>query len=283
MTPLAMGIARQLTIPKKDRDGYLSGRAGGIGDLVSDIHCFDVTDVLPLAEAFTERFKVDGFDETLAFLPAEKTWLEYSEILPDDGQGYGAIKNRHAILLQASPSDDSARIEYISSHEREQIGLHSYFNSGINGDRANLPLKTALGSRESRLKLVSNIYDKAVYRPDPFTIYALLAIINTPRLIGRRQHMPHRGLERRLRQSGGLIGKYPLHAWHELTLVAHTSRIDDSGISHEAHLTGRKCLHFCRQHIRIRNGRLELVSAHWRGDPALGIKQTRYRVVPPKA
>jgi hypothetical protein len=51
------------------------------------------------------------------------------------------------------------------------------------------------------------------------------------------------------------------------------------GTVHEAHYTGEKCLHFCRSHLRVRNGRLEQVKAHWRGNPSLGIKQTRYKLV----
>ena len=108
-------------------------------------------------------------------------------------------------------------------------------------------------------------------------LYGLLAIINTPRVIMRRQHMPHAGLQRALIASRRITGKYPLLAWQELQLKVQPPDIDES--DHEAHLTGARALHFCRAHLRIRLGRLELVSAHWRGDPALGIKQTRYRVV----
>lgn len=94
--------------------------------------------------------------------------------------------------------------------------------------------------------------------------------------------MPHRKVERELTKAFGL-GKFPLRAWTELRLtVAKPAEIDD-GESHEAHLTGRRALHFCRKHIRIRNGKLEYVSAHWRGDPALGIKQTRYKLRAPQS
>jgi hypothetical protein len=106
-------------------------------------------------------------------------------------------------------------------------------------------------------------------------IASLLPFINTPRVIGRTQHMPHAGLERRLLRSMG--GRFAVHAWHEIRL--HVTPPDISEDDHEAHLTGQRALHFCRAHLRIRLGQLQLVSAHWRGDAALGIKQARYKMV----
>jgi hypothetical protein len=107
---------------------------------------------------------------------------------------------------------------------------------------------------------------------------SLLALINSPRIIGRQQHMPSRVLEQKLTRGFG-VGKFPLHAWTEIKLeVAKPIEIDD-GEPHEAHLTGRRALHFVRKHLRLWNGELIYVTSHWRGDPALGIKQSRYRVV----
>ncbi|QPF81665.1 hypothetical protein IC762_17725 [Bradyrhizobium genosp. L] len=104
----------------------------------------------------------------------------------------------------------------------------------------------------------------------------LLAMINTPRIIGRCQHMPHAGLARDLRKRFG-AGRFPLRAWTEIQLKV-TPPEQGEGEA-EAHLTGARALHFCRAHLRVRLGRLELVSSHWRGDPALGIKQSKYRLV----
>jgi hypothetical protein len=105
-----------------------------------------------------------------------------------------------------------------------------------------------------------------------------LALINTPRIIGRRQHMPHKSLEAKLSRLGFAAGKYPLHAWNEIRLEVGIPRDLSDEASTEAHLTGRKALHFCRSHIRIRLGRIEIVRAHWRGDAAVGIKRSRYKL-----
>lgn len=108
-------------------------------------------------------------------------------------------------------------------------------------------------------------------------LLAMLALINTPRIIGRQSFMPHRGLERDLTRHFA-VGRFPLHAWTELRLnVAKPIEIDD-GEPHEAHLTGRRALHFCRAHLRVRLGQIEFVTSHWRGDAAIGIKQTKYKV-----
>lgn len=88
--------------------------------------------------------------------------------------------------------------------------------------------------------------------------------------------MPHRGLERALIANQKLVGKFPLHAWTEIKL--HVTPPKEAEGEHEAHLTGERALHFCRAHLRIRLGRLEVVKAHWRGNPAIGIKQSRYTV-----
>lgn len=102
-----------------------------------------------------------------------------------------------------------------------------------------------------------------------------LDLINTPGLVGLRQHDPHRGLARRLAHYRS--GSYPLQGWSEVVLKAQTRHAEPG-----ERLTGatyHKCLHFVRSHRRhFRDGHVTIIPAHWRGDPALGIKRTRYRM-----
>ena len=99
-------------------------------------------------------------------------------------------------------------------------------------------------------------------------------LINTPGIVGMKQRTPHTGLARKLARIG--VGSYPLRAWSEVTVKTHTV-VDDG--EYESGATFRKCLHFVRAHRRhYRDGRESIVRAHWRGDPALGIKRTRYKV-----
>jgi hypothetical protein len=103
----------------------------------------------------------------------------------------------------------------------------------------------------------------------------VLDLINTPGLIGLRQHDPHRGLARKLMAYRS--GSYPLRGWSEVVLK-HQTRIAEPTERHTG-ATYHKCLHFVRSHLRhYRDGKVAVIPAHWRGDAALGIKRTRYRL-----
>jgi hypothetical protein len=105
----------------------------------------------------------------------------------------------------------------------------------------------------------------------------VLVLINSPKIVGCQQHEPHRGLARQIKQTKSMVG-FHLLPWHEINLqITKPAEIAD-GEPHEARITGRRARHFVRKFMRVRLGRLEYVSARWRGDPALGIHQADYRV-----
>ncbi len=112
-------------------------------------------------------------------------------------------------------------------------------------------------------------------------LYTILGMINTPRIFGRKSHMPHAGLQQKLVARKALIGKWPLQAWHEIVLDITPPKEHWAG-THESHLTGEKALHFVRKHLRLSFGTWHYVNSHWRGNGALGIKQARYAVVAPR-
>lgn len=250
MTPLAATFAKQLTLPTKRRLPLLE--TGNAMSAFNGIHCFDCSDLMGLVNGMAidqRRNLLDG----VTFLPAPKTWVEWKD--PD---GY-----RSACLLCENEDKHSADA-YVFFRSRSG-GLVARWIGAV---RLNGGIETRTNDDEAR-----ETAEKVI----AFTLL-FVAFINTPRVIGRKQHMPNRGLERRLVQGFG-VGKFPLHAWTEIKLeVAKPPEIDD-GDPHEAHLTGKRALHFCRAHIRIRNGKLEYVTHHWRGDPAIGIKQSRYKLV----
>jgi len=84
-----------------------------------------------------------------------------------------------------------------------------------------------------------------------------------------------KGLAKSLRAAGV---PYPLNAWSEILLKIMPPKDDSDHPAREAYLTGERAYHYCRTHLRIRNGRLELVQGHWRGNPDLGVKRARYRL-----
>lgn len=268
MTPLLHKMMRELTLPLKDRS--FQDRAGVLGRL-DDVHSFEVTAVYDLALELAEPMVKNAlatrrFDlmETQSFLPAPKTWIERR-----DESG-----NREGFLLLREEGSPAAEVYIAVLLEDGRWG--SLPETGkLTLDPPSPDVRQRLWSTVFPLSANETLGHPIAAEINTFVLYALLAMINTPRIVGRRQHMPHRGLERALSKSLG-VGSFPLRAWTELLLSVSPTEVHDS--SHEAHLTGQKCLHFCRSHLRIRCGRLEIVKAHWRGDPALGIKRTRYRL-----
>jgi hypothetical protein len=275
VTPLAQYLAKQLVARPKDRKHSWSDPRciDDLREWLSDIHCFEVLEVNSLiGELITAMHTQEKADEIIAerrFLPAPKTWIEYR---------YRG--RRIAILLQEIPQE---KLRPVDGIRIEKPAIAMFFCEEM---AMNLGVIPMAGSGRA-VATKNQIQNEKILRNfglppmEAQAVYAQLALIliNSPRIIGRRQHMPHTGLERQLTRSlAG--GKFPLHAWTEIKLqVAKPVEIDD-GEPHEAHLTGRRALHFVRKHIRIRLGQLEYVSAHWRGDPSIGIKRSRYTVRP---
>lgn len=280
MTPLAHRIAKELTLPIARRS-FQSNESEFVSyDLpqkIAEAHCFEVTAVrgacaelaLKMYEIIDSK-RLGKLVETLyAFLPAPVTFLEWKSRTLDGSP----IKQRQGILL-VETNDRQWATATIVVGEDDYLGAFADFV---------IPLRNNEEIGGLKEPMIRKPFGNANTERAMFAMrdtYPLLAMINTPKVIGRKQHMPHAGLQRRLAATCGLVGKFPLHAWTEILLEVGPPRIDDDG-PHEARLTGARALHFCRSHLRIRLGHLELVSAHWRGDPALGLKQSRYRVVPP--
>lgn len=259
MTPLARRIVEQRLLPLKKRtfrDGC------GLLQRMDDIHCFEVSEVLPLAkDLIADAYAKDVFFESTAFLPANNTWLEWIE---------GGV--RIGCLLTGQDgywADKVADIYWASTNQSFQMP----------GNLAKLWLGTAAKLLNRHPGASADGFPaELIHR----ILLIFLAIINSPRSIGRRQHMPNRALEARLLRKRKLIGHFPLRAWTEIKLEAFPDFVTDDGKVHRARLTGERCLHYCRAHLRIQNGMVVFVHGHWRGNAALGIKQSRYRITPPR-
>jgi hypothetical protein len=200
---------------------------------MDDIHCFEVSEIHRAAYQLSSNPSAFAGSPAVSFLPAPKTWIEHGIGGERCGWLLEHIDAKHvraSIALDQDHSDDR------------------YFGTfgGV---------------------MIIDLEARYTDRPEDWTperlVPAYLLFINSPRVIGRRQHMPHRGLERKLIARRHLVGKFPLHAWTEIKLeVDLRGARDASGEpSHEAHLTGHRALHFCRSHLRIRLGRLEIVTA----------------------
>lgn len=248
MTPLAYQIAKELTLPLKHRD--FNDNAGLLARM-GDIHCFEISDALPLTEELAQHISRGKIDERTSFLPAPKTWIEC----------HPRKDSWFAWFLEEVPGDPSIATvcTVLNSPDVEMFG-----------SVANGRIRLGATKQEAYVDEIAGVESADL-------LLASIAVINTPRVIGRQTHAPNRWLERRLLSLRGIIGKFPLHAWTEIQLKITEPADTASGVE-EVHYTGEKALHFCRSHLRVRFGRVEIVRSHWRGDASLGIKQSRYHV-----
>jgi hypothetical protein len=281
MTPLAHRILKQLTIPPKDRT--FKDWPRGTVQAIRDAHYFETTQIIPLAQQLLISMadKSDGrgparevlgrqvtmasdrlmgkfsqMANRLAFLPAPITWIEFED---------KEIGKRRAFLLNDGVLYQENWITVLCLDEN---GVDHSFSFPKNGDMSANVMHGDGGLITDEEMLVNSMFLGMCI--------SMLALINTPKVIGRRQHLPHVGLQRALARAHGSVGKYPLQAWTEICL--DVGMPDFAEGEHEARLSGSKALHFCRAHLRLRNGHVEFVRSHWRGDPAIGIKRSRYRL-----
>jgi hypothetical protein len=110
-------------------------------------------------------------------------------------------------------------------------------------------------------------------------IYVYLLLINTPHVTSRAQHDPHRALAREVLAKRKLLGVFPLQAWTEITLKPGAVDSEERPDTITG-TTGTVALHWTRAHRRRIQGVWTLISDYWSGDGSLGIKQSRYKVVP---
>jgi hypothetical protein len=252
MTPLAQHLLNDWCKPKAQR------RVADPCDalrFMPDAKCFDTSRLTtagvppPPKGAFGQK----DFEDRV-FLPAPVTFLDWGHI--------------GCLLLQTPyPGGRDAFIACTANREGVQ------------------PIATAFKGADERLKWAHLDAKEPVFsvpelqrKSDIQVVFATLFLLSVPHLVDLRVHQPHAGLQRKVAQAKGQVGRYPLQAWSEVTIFASADPlIDDRRDAEiESHLSGQKCLHFVRSFLRWRRGQLERVKAHWRGDPALGMKRTRY-------
>ncbi len=260
MTPLALAILKEHLLPPSKRT---FNDACGLLDMMGDIHCFEVSEVLDVARDLVRAPELTVEDQTgrfaamagrTSFLPAPKTWIEYR-----------ASGGRVGWLLTEVGS--SVEIRNAGSREGSFLSLPEVCRFGLShsgGDPMDVVVPAGVDTETAHGLMWQAI-----------EMQAFLALINTPRVIGRQVHDPHRGAEKKLKAKRG--DGFRLNKWTEIKLHIETTE-EYSASSSERHLTGQKALHFCRAHLRMRLGRVEIVRAHWRGDATLGVKPARYTV-----
>ncbi len=312
MTPLAMKVFTDLSLPKARR--RLDDRAGVLDLFGRDLHCFEVSAVGKVVEA--EMDEVNLWDDAAtmiprAFLPSPVTWLEM--MLPDHTRWAWVLDKGSKGFRLYLVRDDGADLYSLPMCEFWNGGVLSRsmidfeflvdeddhdWAKGKWGDKGGVKLGSKLLEaaapidrkiealeaqhrfRKAEIGLVETTIGKLsetqrLHAHGIVFSLLMLDLINTPGLVGLKHHDAHRGLARRLARN---VGSYPLRGWSEIVLKHQTKLAEDPEYSIAS---CRKCLHFVRSHRRrYRDGRVIIIPAHWRGDPALGIRRTRYKLAP---
>lgn len=263
MTPLAMRVANELILPLRRRSFY---DPCNMLKRITEAHCFECTAIFPM---MCEMFDVGGKDHITAesmasdmFMPAPVTWLEWK--LPEANDRFG--------LMLVQGGDDERVISRIIACNAEGF----YSAAVIDSDRR------AFDNRYDGLPDAADYLDFNVGATREMSCVALimLAIINQQQIIDRHRRQVHAGLRRNLHRA---LGRYPLLAWEEIKLRVGPPRDASAKASGARVSTEDMPLHFVRAHRRKTLVLRDVVKAHWRGNPALGMKQTRYRMVAPEA
>ena len=255
MTPLAHRIARDMLAFRKDR-AFLGEAEAWICQHMLDAHFFDVAEILPLAHELVVHAEGSAKAlQDLCFLPAPITWLEFIQ-----------SNGSRAAFMVAQIDEREAIVVVVDGNEFRALPIGILYTEELLADEVG-------GVMFKCLNTFGGDFEQRVL----FSVIGLLNLINRPGGLMRREHAPHRGIARDLSKRA-MVGRFPLRGWTEITL-----NVAPGGNQREpkaAGSTGDKCLHFVRSHRRRCYGVWVQIPAHWKGDPALGIKQTRYRVVP---
>jgi hypothetical protein len=239
---------------------------------LADVHCFEVSDVIMLAMEWADDLKKRKAEPPgrLAFLPAPVTALEYIDPLLS---GPNAGHRGCLLLVQPPETETTALLYYLMERGSVPMGL-IYLQTAARSTGVILPANNGEDPRNSSDKETR----ESVAEFENFQtliIYSLLAMINTPRYFSRETHKPAQAMQQRLAAAKPLVGRFNLHPWTEIRLEVPPDPEDETA-TRESHLTGERAFHFCRSYLWVSRG--IVCPGHWRGNPALGIKQTRYSV-----
>lgn len=207
------------------------------------------------------------------FTPAKFTWLEWS----GQGAGWGG-SNRHGVFLRGGADGSAGLVTGAAMYVYDEDATRSHQDSlpmfyDFPGDgplfRSAMtdPLAEAISARW-RLRPRPGDYQTDTRRLGRF-IAAVLALINTPRvsvITGRDDH--------KLNASRLKKGRPPLLSFSEVTIRPDSGWIAKSEL--RAVGTGMIPRHHVRTFLRLKRGRVELVTAHWRGNPERGYKLHRH-------
>lgn len=271
MTPMLQALMRDAMLPARARRLTYGGDAREPYLALASFRAFDVSAVSDFATRSAARMADLGLaSPAVSFLPHPWTWLESEARDPASGERIG----RSALaLLECGDNPLLANMWVVTLDQRRQM-----VTTRLAGGDLPLMGHPGVGKPDLHPPCHDYVPDAALEQGLASYAYALLAMINSPRALARREHAPHKGLDRDIRRTG----QPGLRPWTEILLeLPGGRRIErDPGAPPGPGTSSGKAEHWVRMHPRFKLGRLEWVTAHKRGDPALGTVQATYRVRP---
>jgi hypothetical protein len=293
MTPLAKALAEAaVSNPKWWRS---SGNEKLLAPFPHDVKCFEVTAVAELSHELAQQaFERGSVVEALAFLPAPVTWLEQRYTRADGSRALQAYLlvdkgDNTATVVSTIGVDINGRTTFIpiplgslrlldaadpdgwaidATLENQAVDVGDYARNLV---RDLYPTRSGVQLPPSERDVDAALDDAQVRS---WQLYATLSLINSPRIVGRSEHKASSGLNKFLARKSG--APFQLLPWHEIFL--DITPPPEAEMDGGTRLSGPRALHFCRQHIRIKRGRLEMVRAHYRGSAEVGIGRANYTV-----
>jgi hypothetical protein len=264
MTPIAFRLFRRVMSGAKMSTDE---RAFAMKRLI-DVRYFEATEVAPLIFDLTKRLtdqwsRDRSMPKLQAFLPAPRTWIEY--VVPDDphfAKGRQQKADRGAFLFETH-DDGHVSVTGMLKWPDGRVQSSAGF-AEPNHPRAFFPLSSEDFVPETP---VAQTFERQhhIY----FEMHAMLAVINSPRVIEQESREPHRGLVREMRNANM---PHKFTPWSVIKYSVTRAAIDAAGETGEH--GGERCLHFVRAHTRwlTQQGRITLVTAHKRGNRERGDK-----------
>lgn len=270
MTPLAYRIVKDMTLPIKKRT-FREGDSM-LSHFRKEFHCFEVSQINETAWQLLGPMMDCGLPSVeWSFLPDERTWIEWK---PDDGQHNERVG---AMLVRRGAWADVYGVSPRPPFGGRRIGQLALCEALREADPSSRHLGTAIFKNVYVPRSTGmDLCGRAVL----WKLYPFLLLINTPRVIGRTTHDPHRGLAREIVTNRKTLGIFPLQAWTEITLTTETFDASDEDNPKSSWLSGAMPFHWTRAHKRRVHGVWTLISDYWSGDGSLGIKQSRYKLMP---
>jgi hypothetical protein len=256
VTPIAHRLVRESALPPKARSFE---NDFGIIPLLKDIHCFDVSAIHGMQDILKNAILSKDAGSRQQFSPFPSTWIEVK------------IKDIRQAWLCTANGDESYDVRNV------------YYDAGENivfpAVRVTVPFRGPLtrgtlmvAQHEEKHPLNAN--DIGTLKAIIVVVDSYISIINSVKIVNRKSHPPHSGLQRTIAARG-----YRDNGWTEILLSINSPFNPATGETAATTITGEKALHFVRSHIRVYRSGLEIVvKAHTRGNPALGTVQSRYRV-----